>query len=138
MAAKEKRAFQNGKLPAGYERVQRGNFPDTWDFHKKGNEVLSGVVQQIKTAQTKNGETRLMYVADSDGQLWSVWDSAALEGLFNDARPGDSVFIRFKGMISVKGRKQKMKDFDVGLKQKSGKRGEGVAKPERKKKRSAK
>lgn len=117
MAKSKERVFPQAALPQGFRQVSSGNFPAVWNH--KANPTLQGVVQEIKTVATKIGrkaqETRLMVIADSDGVLQSVWESAALTGLFDEAKKGDTVYIQFTGPIKIKGRTQPMKGFVAGI-----------------------
>lgn len=119
MAKAKERVFPNVQLPSGFKQVSSGNFPPNHDFKK--NPILQGEVQDIKTVAVKIGrkpkDTRLMIVSDDDGVLSSVWESAALEGLFEAAKKGDEIFIQFTGMIAIKGRQQPMKGFVAGIKE---------------------
>lgn len=105
------------KLPAGYESVQGAGFPDNHDFEK--SPILQGTVTDVKTVSVKKGrkmeDTQLMTVADSDGVISAVWNSAGLKELFSKVKKGDSVFIEFLGMIPLKG-KQSMKKYSIGHK----------------------
>ena len=116
--AKETKVFDKSKLPpppTGARRVAGGNFPPLHDFEK--NPVLTGTVEDIKTIQVKIRrkveDTRIMYVADDDGVVESVWESAALEALFNEVKKGSVVWIAYTGLIDIKGRPQPMKGFDA-------------------------
>lgn len=117
MAKAKERLFESVKLPPGFRQVSSGNFPPIWNF--KAQPVLQGTVHEIKTVATKIGrkaqDTRLMVIADADGVLTSVWESAALSGLFDEAQKGDKVHIQFTGMIKIKGRQQPMKGFTAGI-----------------------
>lgn len=119
MARKTERVFPKSEMPEGYRRTA-GNFPQIHDFKKEP--ILTGIVQEIKTVamkmRGKASETRIMSVAQHEtGEISAVWESAALQGLFDEAKKGDDVFIKFTGMIRVKGRAQPMKGFDAGIKE---------------------
>lgn len=119
MAKAKERVFPKASMPKGFRQISGGNFPPVHDFKKVA--ILEGVVQEIKTIATKIGrkaqDTRLMVIADTDGVLTSVWESAALGGLFDEVKKGDTVHIQFTGMVEVKGREQKMKGFIAGIKE---------------------
>jgi len=107
-------------VPSKYKLMGKGNFPPVWTPEKIGD-FLEGIVQQVKAIPTKwkrkgkQDETRIMYVADDDGVLKSVWESAALSDLFDNAQAGDGVYIRYDGPIVIKGRKEPMKGYTTGL-----------------------
>lgn len=122
MAKAKERMFPQSKIPEGFRRLETGNFPPVHDFTKAAE--LQGTVNSIKTVEVKTGrkvdKTRIMYVADENGVLVSVWESAALEGLFDEAKPGDEVYIQYTGPIKIKGRKQPMKGFQTAIRPASG------------------
>lgn len=107
-------------IPAGFKRVLTGNFPDVFDFRTTA--TLQGTVSEIKNVQTKRGkkmvESRIMYVADKDGALYGVWESAALAGLFNELGKnpkGRKVWIHYKGEKKIKGQANPMHDFETAI-----------------------
>ena len=116
-------------LPPGFRQTNRGNFPPVFAFNKVGT-VLQGIVQGIKDVpkgKNVDKDTRIMYVAnDSTGEVNAVWQSAALTDLFDSAKKGDEVFIRYDGEVKVKGRRQPMHGFTAGIKE-TGKRGKKAA-----------
>jgi hypothetical protein len=118
MGKAKAKVFDKGQIPpppAGARKIEGGNFPPLHDFEK--NPVLTGTVTEVKTIQVKKRkkmeETRIMYVADDDGVVESVWESAALEKLFDEVKKGEKIWIAFTGMIQIKGRQQPMKGFDA-------------------------
>jgi|SRR5712671_3808514 len=109
-------------IPAQYTHLGKGNFPPVFTFSKVGD-VLEGFCQQVKSipgkwkrkGEKKALENRIMYIAQKGtGEVFSVWESKALEDLFNTAQPGGGVFIRYDGPIVIKGRKEPMKGFTTG------------------------
>lgn len=118
-ASKAKRSTVDKSLPAGYTQVSSTDFPDNHDFDK--NPICEGTVVDIKTvlvrpsASKKPEERKIMAVADSDGVISAVWESAGLKGLFKEAKKGDQVFIKFVETIALKGRKS-MRKFVTGIK----------------------
>jgi hypothetical protein len=119
MAKAKERVFEKSAVPVppGMRRIEGGNFPPVNDFEK--NPVVQGIIHGIKTVAAKIGrkaqDTRIMTIADENGVLVSVWESAALEKLFDEAKPGMQVWIHYTGPISIKGRKQPMKGFECAL-----------------------
>lgn len=123
-------------LPDGFVSKSGGDFAPIHNFMEAGNEVLQGFVQgEVRTVVTKpakgNGlgnnaeqSSRVMTVADSDtGEVKAFWESKALEGLFNDAKAGDEVYVKYTGPVKVKGRPKPMRGFLVGLKENGKKSG---------------
>lgn len=104
-------------IPERYKIVQSGSFPDIYDFTK--HNVLEGTVSQIKTVTTRRGKkldkSRIAYIANTDGEVFGVWESAALREFMGQIKKGDEVFIRFNGLKKIKGQKNPMKDFTTGI-----------------------
>lgn len=95
-------------IPEGFTMPASANVPN-WDFEKK--KVLQGDLVNIKIITKKKvrkGEsktTRLMVVREENGNLLQVWESATLKGLFEEAKKGNQLYIRFDGHgEKVKGR----------------------------------
>jgi hypothetical protein len=111
-------------LPAGFAPVTAGSFPATHDFKRES--TLRGIVQEKKTVPQRRGskteEVPLLVVANSEtGELTSVWHSAALSGIMEQADKGDEVFIRFDGVKKLKGKKT-LKQFTCGIMPRKGKK----------------
>lgn len=105
-------------VPEGYEAYSaESEFGDTVDFDKTPE--VSGEVKEIKTVEFGKGrsakESRVMTLITETG-LKSVWESAKLKGLFDEAEAGWNILIRFVGRVKVKGRKEEMKDYRVFIK----------------------
>ncbi len=104
MAAKKKAA--NATLPTGYKKIGGGG-PAAFDFKTGG--ALEGTVIEKKTVPQQRKEkvgkktvmktvnVPVMIVADKDGELHSVWESAGIKDLIAAAKPKQKVFIRFDG-----------------------------------------
>ena len=96
------------EIPEGFVMPATAQVPN-WDFEKR--QLLQGTIINIKLITKKKvrkGEkktTRLIHVREDGGNLLQVWESAALTGLFDEAKKGAEVFIRFDGHgPKVKGR----------------------------------
>lgn len=115
-------------IPAGYERVQSGDFAQAHDFKKWP--VLEGEVLGIKTLTQGKGkekrEVRLAVVHRGDVPV-TLWESAALGSFFDQVKIGDRVYVKFDGLIKLRGRKQPMKAFTSAIKP-GVRRGRGKAK----------
>lgn len=91
-------------LPKGFKAIT-GGAGDSVDW-KKGV-IVTGKVIELKTIEKKNpkkGENptaRLMRVATKDGEK-TVWEKAALTGLFNTVKKGQTVYIEHIGMGTAK------------------------------------
>lgn len=97
----------------GWKPIAGSRFPDIFDFKKK--KELVGHVSQVKTVSIRRGkklvQSKIAYIVDSDGVLWGVWQSAALEGFFGEIKKGMEVKIQYRGLLKIKGQKNPMKDF---------------------------
>lgn len=111
-----KRTRKN-ELPAGYERVQSGDFAAAHDFKKWP--VLEGEVLNTKELTQGKGkdkrQVRLAIVHRGDIPV-TLWESAALSSFFDQVKVGDRVYVRFDGFIKLRGRKQPMKAFTSAIK----------------------
>ena len=95
-------------LPEGFKQLG-GGYADTWKPEEQA--VLIGIVTgEVKDIEMKRGRktinTRVIEIteAETDKRL-SVWESAALGGLFDHIATegiGDSVFIRYDGLGKAK------------------------------------
>lgn len=103
-------------IPAGFKPLETGGFAPNWNYKK--TPVLTGKVASITTVPTPKNtkkETKKMDVATADG-TFAVWESKALESLFDSAKVGSVVWIRYDGDIKVKGRPKPMHGFTVAVK----------------------
>lgn len=79
-------------------------------------EPLEGVIRNIREIRVRRGgemvKARLMVLL-ADGEICTVWESAALAGLFDAAAVGDSVRIEYLGEVEQKPPKSPMKDYRV-------------------------
>lgn len=106
-----------GAAPEGYERVGSGDFAQSHDFKKYP--VLEGEVLATKTIEQgigkKRRDVRIAVVHRGDVPV-TLWESAALAGLFDAVKVGDRVWVKYTGPIKIRGRKQPMKGFDSAIK----------------------
>jgi hypothetical protein len=104
-------------LPDGYQSI--GGFHESWEPEKAGDNI-EGTWQGVREVMLKKpmGERtsmRAAIVITEDGVGHTVWESAALRALFDEAKVGDAVYICFDGLgAAVKGRSP-MKMFTCGL-----------------------
>lgn len=115
--AKRKSKADAIPLPPGFRQASRGNFPASWDYRR--NRTLQGIVREIRDVpkgKNVDKDTQVMSVVQPEtGEILAVWKSAALAGLFDEVKKGDSVFIRYDGEVKVKGRRQPMHGFTAGV-----------------------
>jgi hypothetical protein len=107
------------QLPKGFKAVTSGGGNSVeW----KPGMIVTGNVVEIKTIDKKNpkkGEeptTRLMRIKTSDGAEVTVWEKAALRGLFDIAKKGKAVFIQHVGMGKAKKGQSAPNLFVTGIK----------------------
>lgn len=104
-------------LPKGFKAIS--GFGGSWQF--KTEKTLVGSVVGFKTIDSqykddrgKPKKQRIATIRRADGTEVSVFESGALRPLF-DLKRGTKVAIIFKGLKKIKGRKQPMKDFEIGV-----------------------
>ncbi len=82
----------------------------------KVGEPLEGVIRNIREIRVRRGtemvKARMMVIL-AGGEMVTVWDSAALTGMFDVARVDDSVRIEYLGDVEQKAPKSPMKDYRV-------------------------
>ncbi len=80
------------------------------------DEPLEGVVRGLRDIKVRRGgemvKARLMTLMTGGG-IVTVWESAALSGLFDVAKVGDSVCIEYLGEVEMPSPKSPMKDYRV-------------------------
>ena len=80
---------------------------------------LTGTIRGIRVIKVRRGQemvkSRLMTLLTKDG-IETVWESAALSGLFDVARVDDSVTIEYLGDVEMPHPKSPMKDYRVWVK----------------------
>ncbi len=80
------------------------------------DEPLEGIVRGMRSIKVRRGgeivKARLMTLMTGDG-LDTIWESAALSGLFDAAKVGDSVCIEYLGEVEMPSPKSPMKDYRV-------------------------
>lgn len=112
----KKRVNKTSSAPEGYQRVESGDFAQSHDFKKYA--VLEGEVLALKTIEQGKGkdrrDVRIAVVHRGDVPV-TLWESAALQGLFDTVKVGDRVWVKFTGPIKIRGRKQPMKGFDSAI-----------------------
>ena len=79
-------------------------------------ELFEGIVRGIRTVSVRRGrevvKARLMTVM-TQHEICTVWESAALSGLFDTAQVGDDICIEYLGDVEMPSPKSPMKDYRV-------------------------
>ena len=119
MATKKssKASQSSGSLPAGFKPItsERG-IP--WDLEKMPE--LVGTWLGVRTIQVKRGRKtegqNVATVRTADGTVYTVWESAMLVPLFEQAVADESeVAIVYKGLGKAKPGQNPPKIFEVGI-----------------------
>ncbi len=80
------------------------------------DEPLEGIVRGVRSIRVRRGgemvKARLMTLISGDG-IATVWESAALSGLFDVVKVGDSICIEYLGEVEMPAPKSPMKDYRV-------------------------
>ncbi len=80
------------------------------------DEPLEGVIRGLRSVSVRRGrevvKARLMTLLTGAGFV-TVWESAALSGLFDSAKVGDAVCIEYLGEVEMAAPKSPMKDYRV-------------------------
>jgi len=106
-------------IPDGYTMPASAQVPN-WDFEKKktlvGDLVSIKIVTKKKVRKGEKKTTRLMIVREENGNLLQVWESKALEGLFDEAKKGRGLYLRFDGYAKKEKGRMPMKLFTTAFK----------------------
>lgn len=108
------------ELPKGYAPISAGYAP-TWD--PAARPLLEGVVSDFRdikvtrgTGRNKREEQQNLCTLTTDaGEAFTVWESALLRGMFEQAKDGDRVALAFRGMGKAKKGQNAPKLIDVGI-----------------------
>jgi hypothetical protein len=133
MAAKKKASKKTAKksakssdkdhavvIPAGFKPTS-GSYAPTWDpaNNSEHPSELIGVWGKEREVEVRRGrgvqKNRVCSVTTEDEQVWSVWCSATLTGLFDEAKEGDTVYMRFDGLGKAKRGQHPPKLFTTGI-----------------------
>ena len=111
--SKVTKATTTAELPKGYKAITGGG---SWKY--KELPLLEGVLIKFgstpsKFSKKKGDVQRFAIIATGDGDV-TVWESAGTRALF-DVKPKKKVCIAYRGEVKIKGRKQSMHDFVVGV-----------------------
>lgn len=107
-------------VPSRYTSVSGGQFAKAWQ--PKVGETLEGVCVGVRTVdakavgrrKAKKGEKVVIVdVANSDGEIFAVWESHALREFCQRVKAKDGVFLRLDDVKKI-GRKT-LKVFSAGI-----------------------
>lgn len=107
-------------IPSGFKPTS-GSYAPTWDpaNNKDHPTELIGVWGKEREIEVRRGrgvqKNRVCNVTTEDEQVWSVWMSATLTGLFDEAKEGDTVYMRFDGLGKAKRGQHPPKLFTTGI-----------------------
>lgn len=107
------------KVPSGFKAVS-GAFAPTWNPAENEDQPqeIVGIWGKERKVSIKRGrgvqEQRVVNI-QTDDDAWTVWCSAGLTSLFNEAEEGDEVYIRFDGLGQAKGRQNPPKLFTTAI-----------------------
>jgi len=122
MAARKKTAKKTTRkaatvaaLPKGFTAI--GGFGKTWpDDDTKVGEAIQGVVTDYhENIKTQHGTTANLKLEAANGEVYTVWQSAALAALFDEDYTDVEVWLRFDGMGKKKGKKNAPKLFTLAV-----------------------
>ena len=113
MAARKKTTV--AALPKGFTAI--GGFGKTFPGEDtKPGEAIQGVITDYhENIKTQHGVTANLKLEAADGEVYTVWQSAALAVLFDEDYTDVEVFIRFDGLGKKKGKKNPPKLFTLAV-----------------------
>ncbi len=102
-------------LPKGFTAI--GGFGKTWpdDKTKPGEAIRGVVVEYHENIKTQHGITANLKLETKDGEIYTVWQSAALGILFDEDYTDVEIWLRFDGMGKKKGKKNAPKLFTLAV-----------------------
>ena len=113
-----RKSKENSNLPKGFKAIQ--GFSKSHDFDE--NPVLQGIWGEVREIEVKptnkndDGKRTVVEVTPANGIPVTVWRSAGLAGLFDQAEEGDEVYIEFTGMGKAKKGQSAPRLFVTGIK----------------------
>ena len=113
MAARKKAKV--AALPKGFSAI--GGFGKTFpDDKTKAGEAIQGVVTDYQeNIKTQHGTTALLRLETKTGEVYTVWQSAALGVLFDEDYTDVEIWLRYDGLGKKKGKKNPAKLFTLAV-----------------------
>lgn len=109
------------ELPEGFEQVSDGTLAKEWNFDKypiaQGTVLNKKIVDCVQQGKPAKAPMLLVKVAN---ESYAIWTSAGLKDLYERAKIGDEVFIRYEGLIPMEGGRNDMKKFITAVRPGSG------------------
>lgn len=108
------------QLPDGFKATS-SSYGVTWAPWKDDDhpQELSGEWGEEREVEVRRGRgtqsQRVCNLTDEEGTVWSIWCSSGLVGLFDEAKEGDTVFIRFDGEGTAKKGQNPPRLFTTGV-----------------------
>lgn len=85
---------------------------DSVDWSK--TKLVEGNIVSVRRATVGGRKSYLMVVEQKGGKRVTIWESAGLQEVFENASVGDRIRIAYKGTVGLKN-KREMRQFDVDL-----------------------
>jgi hypothetical protein len=111
-------------IPKGFKPTSN-TFAPTWDpaNNKDHPTEIIGTWGKERDVEVRRGrgvqKNRVCNITveddNGDEKMWSVWHSATLTGLFDEAKEGDTVYIRFDGLGTAKRGQHPPKLYTTGI-----------------------
>ena len=108
------------QVPEGFKATSSSFAPswNPWKDKTQPNE-LTGEWGEERTIEVRRGrgtqEQRVCNVTTEDGEVYAVWGSSGLLGLFDEAKEGDTVYIHYDGEGPAKKGQNPPRLFTTGI-----------------------
>lgn len=110
--------IKHSALPAGFVAVST-QMAVTWDptnpDHPQAIQGTWGHVREIEIKRGRGIQIQHVVNVTTDETTWSVWESAGLKGLFEEAEEGDEVYIKYEGLGKAKKGQNAPKIYTSGI-----------------------
>ncbi len=102
-------------LPKGFTAI--GGFGKTFpgDNEKIGTAIRGVVVEYAENIKTQHGVTSNLKLETATGEMYTVWQSAALGILFDEDYTDVEIWLRYDGLGKKKGKKNPAKLFTLAV-----------------------
>lgn len=116
----KEKSLARTQVPEGFKATS-SSFAPTWAPWKdksQPNEITGewGSEREVPVRRGRGSEDqRVCNITTEDGDVYSIWCSAGLMGLFDEAKEGDTVFIRYDGEGKAKKGQNAPRLFTTGV-----------------------